>query len=74
MLLLNPNPLSSRRLSQNLKIKIYKSILPIVLYDCEAWSLTFREERRLRVFENRILSANIWAQEGCEWGVENPPQ
>jgi hypothetical protein len=29
--------------------------MPIVLYGCEAWSLTLREERRLRVFENRIL-------------------
>jgi hypothetical protein len=39
-----------------LKIEIYKTIkLPVVLYGCEAWSLTLREERRLRVFENRIL-------------------
>ena len=39
-----------------LKIKIYKTIiLPVVLYDCETWSLTLREESRLRVFENRIL-------------------
>ena len=30
-------------------------ILPVVLYGCETWSLTFREERRLRVFENRVL-------------------
>ena len=38
------------------KIKIYKTIiLPVVLYGCEAWSLTLREECRLRVFENRIL-------------------
>ena len=36
--------------------KIYKKIiLPVVLYGCETWSLTLREERRLRVFENRIL-------------------
>ena len=45
--------LSSRLLSKNLKIKIYKIILPVVLYGCETWSLTLREERRLRVFENR---------------------
>ena len=46
--------LSSRLLSKNLKIKIYKTIiLSVVLYGCEAWSLTLREERRL--FENRIL-------------------
>ena len=30
-------------------------ILPVVLYGCETWSLTLREERRLRVFENRVL-------------------
>jgi len=48
--------LSSRLLSKNLKIKIYKTIiLPVVLYGCETWSLTLREERRLRVFENRVL-------------------
>jgi hypothetical protein len=43
-------------MSKNLKIKIYKTvILPVVLYGCETWSLTLREERRLRVFENRAL-------------------
>ena len=48
--------LSYRLLSKNLKIKIYKTIiLPAVLYGCETWSLILREERRLRVFENRIL-------------------
>ena len=48
--------LSSRILSKNLKIKTYKTIiLPVVLYGCETWSLTLREECRLRVFENRIL-------------------
>ncbi|PNF20252.1 hypothetical protein B7P43_G15719 [Cryptotermes secundus] len=42
--------LSSRLLSQNLKIRIYKIIiLPVVLYGCETWSLTLREEHRLRV-------------------------
>jgi hypothetical protein len=50
------NLLSSRLLSKNLKIRIYKTIiLPIVLYGCETWSLTLKEERRLRVFENRVL-------------------
>ena len=50
------NLLSSRLLSKNLKIKIYRTIiLPVVLYGCETWSLTLREERRLRVFENRVL-------------------
>jgi hypothetical protein len=43
-------------LSKNLKIKIYRTrILPVVLYECEAWSLVLREERRLKVFENRVL-------------------
>jgi hypothetical protein len=42
--------------SINLKIKIYRTIiLPVVLYGCETWSLTLREERRLRVFENMVL-------------------
>jgi len=50
------NLLSSRLLSRNLKIKIYRTItLPVVLYGCETWSLTLREERRLRMFENRVL-------------------
>jgi hypothetical protein len=48
--------LSSRLLSRNVKVKIYKTIiLPVVLYGCETWSLTLREEHRLRVFENKVL-------------------
>jgi len=48
--------LSSSLLSKNLKIKIYRTtILPVVLYGFETWSLTLREVRRLRVFENRVL-------------------
>ena len=47
---------SSRLLSKNVKIKTYRTIiLPVVLYGCEAWSLTLREERKLRVFENMVL-------------------
>jgi hypothetical protein len=43
-------------MSKNLKIKIHKTvILPVVLYGCETWPLTLREEHRLRVFENRVL-------------------
>ena len=43
-------------LSKNLKIKIYSTIiLPVVLYGCETWSLTLREECRLRMCENRLL-------------------
>jgi len=50
------NLLSFRLLSKNLKIKIYRTIiLPVVLYGCETWSLTLRGERRLRVFQNRVL-------------------
>jgi len=50
------NLLSSSLLSKNLKTKIYRTIiLPVFLYGCETWSLTLREERRLRVFENRVL-------------------
>jgi len=49
------NLLSSRLLSKNLKIKTYRNIiLPVVLYGCETWSLTRQEERKLRVFENRV--------------------
>jgi hypothetical protein len=48
--------LSSCLLSRNVKVKIYKTIiLPVVLYGCGTWSLTLREENRLRVFENRVL-------------------
>jgi hypothetical protein len=48
--------LSSRLISKNLKIKIYKTVIfPVVLYGCETWSLTLREEHRLRVFESRVL-------------------
>jgi hypothetical protein len=46
--------LSSLLISKNLKIKVYKTvILPVVLYGCETWSLTLREE--LRLFKNRVL-------------------
>jgi hypothetical protein len=48
--------LSSRLLSGNVKVKIYKTIIPpVVLYGCETWSLTLREEHRLRVSENKVL-------------------
>jgi hypothetical protein len=51
--------LSSRLLSRQLKVKIYKTIiLPVVLYGCETWSLTLREEHRQGVEEN------IWTYEG----------
>ncbi|KAJ4429408.1 hypothetical protein ANN_21566 [Periplaneta americana] len=48
--------LSSSLLSKNLKVRIYKTvILPVLLYGCETWTLTLREEQRLRVLENKVL-------------------
>ncbi|KAJ4443744.1 hypothetical protein ANN_05522 [Periplaneta americana] len=48
--------LSSSLLSKNLKVRIYKRvILPVLLYGCETWTLTLREEHRFRVFENKVL-------------------
>jgi hypothetical protein len=50
------NLLSSSLLQKNLKIEIYRTIIfPVVLYGCETWSLTLRDERKLRVFENMVL-------------------
>jgi hypothetical protein len=47
--------LSSCLQSRNVKVKIYKTIiLPLALYGCETWSVTLREEHKLRVFENRF--------------------
>jgi hypothetical protein len=52
--------LTSRLLSRNVIIKIYKTkLLRVVSYGCETRSLTFREEHRLRVFDNRVLSRII---------------
>jgi hypothetical protein len=50
------NLLSSRLLSKNIKIKVCRTIfLPVILYGCETWSLTLRDEQRLTVFENRVF-------------------
>jgi hypothetical protein len=50
------NLLFSLLISKNLKIKIYKTVIfPVLLYGCETWSVTLREEHRLRIFENRVL-------------------
>jgi hypothetical protein len=50
------NLLSSCLLWKNVTIRIYRTIiLPVVLYGCETWSLTLRQEHRLRVFEKRVL-------------------
>jgi len=55
------NILSFSLLSKNLKTKIYRTIiLPVDLYGCENWSLTLREERRFRAFENRMLMKIFW--------------
>jgi hypothetical protein len=56
LILFRCTSLSSRLLSRNVKIKIYKTIiLPVVLYGCGTLSLTVRDEHRLRVFENRVI-------------------
>ena len=48
--------IASISLSRNLKIKIYRTIiLPVVFYECGTWSLTLRQECRLRVFESKVL-------------------
>jgi hypothetical protein len=58
--------LSSPLLSRNVKVKLYKTIiLPVVLYGCETWSLSLREEHRLRVFENSFLR-RIFGHKGDE--------
>ena len=57
---------SSSLLIKNIKIKLYRTIiLAVVLYGCETWSLTLREERRLRVFENRVLRRIFGPRIGC---------
>ena len=66
------NLLSSSLLSKNLKIKIYRTIiLPIVLYGCETWSLTLREEHRLSLFENRVLRRIFGRRTGQQESEEN---
>jgi len=58
-------------LSKNLNIKIYRTIiLPVVLYGSETWSPTLREERRLRVFENRVLRRTFGPKRDKVIGVE----
>ena len=57
------NLLSYSLLSKTFKIKIYRTIIvPVVLYGFETWSLTLRDERRLRVFENRVLRRIFWTK------------
>jgi hypothetical protein len=55
---------SSRLLSRNIKIRIYKTMmLPVVLYGCETWPLTLGEGHRLRVFGEQGAQENIWTEE-----------
>jgi hypothetical protein len=57
---------SSRLLSKKVKIRIQRTIIvPVVLYECENWSLTLREKYRLRVFEKRVLR-RIFGQKSDE--------
>ena len=63
--------LSSNVLSKHVKIKIYRRIiLPVVLYAYETWSLTLREECRLRIFENRVLRRIFGPKRNEVMGVE----
>jgi hypothetical protein len=49
------NLLSSSLIAKNLKIKTYRTIILLfVLYGCKTWSFKLREERRLKLFENRV--------------------
>jgi hypothetical protein len=66
------NILSSSLLSKNTKIETYRTIiLPVLLHGCENWSLTLGEERRLRVFENRVLRTIFGPKrEEVNWGVQ----
>jgi hypothetical protein len=53
-------------LSKNIRIRIYRTIsLPVALYGCETWSLTLREDHKLRMFENRVLR-RIFGPKGNE--------
>jgi hypothetical protein len=63
--------LSSYLLPESIKIRMYKTIiLPVVLYECETWSLTLREEHRRRVFENGVLRRIIGLKRDEVTGVE----
>jgi hypothetical protein len=68
LLLFNPKPFVFLSHIKNLKIKIYRTVIfPVVLYGCETWSLTLREERRLRVFENGMLIFGPKSEEDGSW-------
>ena len=63
MLLFGAKSFFFQFVSKNIKTKIHKTvILPDVLYGCKAWSLTLTEERRLRVFDSKVLSRIFGAE------------
>jgi hypothetical protein len=69
------NILSSSFLSKSIKTNIYRNVVfPFVLYGFETWSLTLREEHRLRVFENRVLRMVLGSRRDemtGEWSLHN---
>jgi hypothetical protein len=65
------NLLSSSLLSKNLKIRIYRTIILPVLCGCESWLLTLSAERKLRVFENRVLRRIFRPKRDEVMGIEN---
>ena len=66
------DPLSSSLLSKNVKIKIYRTIiLVVVLYGRETWSLSLREVHRLRLFANRVLRIFVPRRDGVPMNGEN---
>ena len=63
--------MSASLLSKYRKIKTYRTIIsPGVLYACETWFLTLREEHRLRVFWNRVLRKVFWPKRDEVTAVE----
>jgi hypothetical protein len=57
---------SSRLVSKNVKIRIYKTrISPMVLHGCETWSLTLREKHRLKSVWELGAEENTWTEKGC---------
>ena len=64
--------ISPSLLSKKLRVNTYKTvILPVVLYSCEIWSLTLREEQKLRVFKNKVLRKMLGTKRDeiiGEWG------